>query len=79
MAAASAPHASTILNPLILRRIGLSEVARRVALEAASLGPTLMAAQTRGKGLVELSNRVDALNERWDGMRRVIEQQSPIV
>jgi hypothetical protein len=35
-----------------------------------------MAAEIRGKGLVELSNRVDALNERWDGLQQVIKERA---
>jgi hypothetical protein len=34
-----------------------------------------MAAEIRGKGLVELSNRVDALNKRWSRMHAVIEER----
>jgi hypothetical protein len=35
-----------------------------------------LAAEIRGKGLVELSNRVDALNARWERMQSVIDQQA---
>jgi hypothetical protein len=35
-----------------------------------------MAAEIRGKGLVELSNRVDALNARWNRMHAVIDKRA---
>jgi hypothetical protein len=35
-----------------------------------------MAAEIRGKGLVELSNRVDALNARWNRMHAVIDARA---
>jgi hypothetical protein len=35
-----------------------------------------LAAEIRGKGLVELSNRVDALNARWARLHRVIDQRA---
>jgi hypothetical protein len=35
-----------------------------------------LAAEIRGKGLVELSNRVDALNARWGRMHAVIDQRA---
>jgi putative insertion element HTH domain-containing protein len=35
-----------------------------------------LAAEIRGKGLVELSNRVDALNSRWARMQAVIEERA---
>jgi hypothetical protein len=35
-----------------------------------------LAAEIRGKGLVELSNRVDALNARWSRMHAVIDQRA---
>jgi hypothetical protein len=35
-----------------------------------------LAAEIRGKGLVELSNRVDALNTRWRSMQAVIEERA---
>jgi hypothetical protein len=34
------------------------------------------AAEIRGKGLVELRNRVDALNKRWNRLHRVIDQRA---
>jgi hypothetical protein len=35
-----------------------------------------LAAEIRGKGLVELSNRVDALNARWARLHRVIDARA---
>jgi transposase-like protein len=35
-----------------------------------------LAAEIRGKGLVELSNRVDALNTRWSRLHSVIDQRA---
>jgi hypothetical protein len=35
-----------------------------------------LAAEIRGKGLVELSNRVDALNQRWNRLHRVIDDRA---
>jgi hypothetical protein len=35
-----------------------------------------LAAEIRGKGLVELRNRVDALNKRWNRLHRVIDERA---
>jgi hypothetical protein len=35
-----------------------------------------LAAENRGKGLVELRNRVDALNKRWNRLHRVIDERA---
>jgi Helix-turn-helix of insertion element transposase len=36
-----------------------------------------LAAEIRGKGLVELSNRIDALNSRWVACRRLSRKEPP--